>query len=48
MLITGGRQAATTLFAGRLLTPNRQRLTLAEGAIVARARELAGEVWQRN
>ena len=37
----------TTIAAGKLLMKDRQLLTLDEGAITARSRELATEVWKR-
>jgi putative selenium metabolism protein SsnA len=37
----------TTIVAGQVLMQDRQLLTMDEGAITARARELAPEVWQR-
>lgn len=37
----------TTIVGGRVLMKDRQLLTLDEGAIAARARELAAQVWRR-
>jgi putative selenium metabolism protein SsnA len=42
-----GTNVDTTIVAGRVLMRNRELLTLDEGAIMARARELAGKLWQR-
>ena len=43
----GGSQVTTTIVGGVVLMRNRQLLTLDEGAIAARARELSAEVWNR-
>ncbi len=42
-----GTGVDTTIVAGRVLMRGRELLTLDEGAIMARARELAGRLWQR-
>ncbi len=44
--ITGG-MVTTTIVAGRVLMRDRQLLTLDEGAIAARAQELAQKLWER-
>ena len=43
-----GTGVDTTIVAGKVLMQNRDLLTLDEAAIMARARELAGKLWQRN
>ncbi len=42
-----GTGVDTTIVAGEILMRNRKLLTLDEAAIMARARELAGKLWQR-
>ncbi len=42
-----GSGVDTTIVAGRVLMRRRELLTLDEAAIMARARELAGKLWQR-
>lgn len=42
-----GTGVDTTIVAGRVLMRHRELLTLDEAAIMARARELAGKLWQR-
>jgi cytosine/adenosine deaminase-related metal-dependent hydrolase len=42
-----GTGVDTTIVGGRVLMRHRELLTLDEGAIMARARELAGKLWQR-
>jgi putative selenium metabolism protein SsnA len=42
-----GTAVDTTIVAGRVLMRGRELLTLDEKAIMARARELAGKLWQR-
>ncbi len=42
-----GTGVDTTIVAGRVVLRHGQLLTLDEGAIMARARELAGKLWQR-
>jgi putative selenium metabolism protein SsnA len=42
-----GTNVDTTIVGGRVLMRHRELLTLDEGAIMARARELAGKLWQR-
>jgi putative selenium metabolism protein SsnA len=42
-----GTGVDTTIVAGRVLMRHRELLTLDEAAIMARARELAGRLWQR-
>jgi putative selenium metabolism protein SsnA len=42
-----GTGVDTTIVAGRVLMRHRELLTLDEPAIMARARELAGKLWQR-
>ena len=42
-----GTGVDTTIVAGQVLMRNRELLTLDEAAIMARARELAGKLWQR-
>jgi cytosine/adenosine deaminase-related metal-dependent hydrolase len=42
-----GTGVDTTIVAGRVLMRRRELLTLDEPAIMARARELAGKLWQR-
>jgi putative selenium metabolism protein SsnA len=43
----GGGQVRTTIVGGRLLMKERELLTLDEGAICARSRELAQKLWAR-
>jgi cytosine/adenosine deaminase-related metal-dependent hydrolase len=43
----GGSLVTTTIVGGVVLMRDRQLLTLDEGAIAARARELSAEVWER-
>jgi cytosine/adenosine deaminase-related metal-dependent hydrolase len=42
-----GTGVDTTIVAGRVLMRHRELLTLDETKIMARARELAGKLWQR-
>jgi len=42
-----GTGVDTTIVAGRVLMRRRELLTLDEGAIMAKARQLAGKLWQR-
>jgi cytosine/adenosine deaminase-related metal-dependent hydrolase len=42
-----GTGVDTTIVAGRVLMRHRELLTLDEGAIMAKARQLAGKLWQR-
>ncbi|MFC2023388.1 putative aminohydrolase SsnA [Chloroflexota bacterium] len=42
-----GTGVDTTIVAGQVLMRNQRLLTLDEGAIMARARELAGKLWRR-
>jgi cytosine/adenosine deaminase-related metal-dependent hydrolase len=42
-----GTGVDTTIVAGQVLMRNRKLLTLDEAEIMARARELAGKLWQR-
>ena len=42
-----GTSVDTTIVGGRVLMRNKKLLTLDETAIMGRARELAGKLWQR-
>jgi cytosine/adenosine deaminase-related metal-dependent hydrolase len=42
-----GTGVTTTIVGGRVLMRDGELLTLDEGAVAARARELAGKLWQR-
>jgi len=42
-----GTGVDTTIVAGRVLMRHREQKTLDEGAIMARARQLAAKLWQR-
>jgi hypothetical protein len=42
-----GTGVDTTIVAGQVLMRHRELLTLDEAKIMARARELAGKLWQR-
>jgi cytosine/adenosine deaminase-related metal-dependent hydrolase len=42
-----GTGVDTTIVGGRVLMRNKKLLTLDESAVMSRARELAGKLWQR-